>query len=73
MKLRFNTPIFLKRKASEVISESVSRELEGDCHIRIHEAEIGMKDKKVYFNFSMEGDMDRSDIMKLIKMAMKES
>lgn len=72
MKLKFKAPNFLKRKASEVISETASRELEGDFHIRINEAEIGMRDKKAYFNFSIEGDMDRRDIMKLIKMAMNE-
>lgn len=72
MNLRFKAPKFVKRKTSEVISESVSTELGGDCCIKITEAEFGMKDKKVYARFAVEGDIDRSDFMKLIKMAMSE-
>ena len=73
MKLRFKLPNFVMRKTSKVVSDNVSKELEGDCHIKINEAEIGMKDKKVYARFAIEGEMDRKDLMKLIKMAMEES
>ena len=73
MKLRFKMPNFMKRKTSEVLSKTASKELEGDCFIKVNEAEIGMKDKKVYARFAVEGEMDRKDLMKLIKMAMEES
>lgn len=72
MNLRFKAPKFVKRKTSEVISESVSTELGGDCCVKITEAEFGMKDKQVYARFAIEGDMNRSDFMKLIKMALTE-
>lgn len=72
MKLRFKAPEFVKRKTSETLSKTVSNDLEGDCHIRVNECEFGMKDKKVYARFSIEGDIDRSDFMKLIKMAMQD-
>ena len=68
MKLRFRTPKFVAKKASEIVSEKVSEEIGGDCCIKITEAEFGMKDKKVYARFSMEGDIDRSEFMNLIKM-----
>ena len=71
MKLKLRAPKFVARKASEVVSEKVSAEIGGDCCIKITEAEFGMKDKKVYARFSMEGDMDRADFMNFIKMAMK--
>lgn len=70
MKLRLRAPKFVAKKASEVVSEKVSAEIGGDCCIKITEAEFGMKDKKVYARFSMEGDMDRADFMNFIKMAM---
>jgi hypothetical protein len=70
MKLKLRAPKFVARKASEVVSEKVSAEIGGDCCIKITEAEFGMKDKKVYARFSMEGDMDRADFMNFIKMAM---
>lgn len=70
MKLKLRAPKFVAKKASEVVSEKVSAEIGGDCCIKITEAEFGMKDKKVYARFSVEGDMDRSDFMNLIKMAM---
>lgn len=70
MKLKLRAPKFVAKKASEVVSEKVSAEIGGDCCIKITEAEFGMKDKKVYARFSMEGDMDRADFMNFIKMAM---
>ena len=72
MKLRLKAPNFVKRKTSEIVSEKISSELGGDCCIKITEAEFGMKDKKVYAHFAMEGDMDRAEFMKLIKMALTE-
>lgn len=71
MKLRIRAPKWAAKKTSEVVSKKISDEIGGDCCIKITEAEFGMKDKKVYARFSMEGDMDRSDFMNLIKMAMK--
>lgn len=70
MKLKLRAPKFVAKKASEVVSEKVSAEIGGDCCIKITEAEFGMKDKKVYSRFSVEGYMDRSDFMNFIKMAM---
>lgn len=72
MKLKLRAPKFVAKKASEVVSEKVSAEIGGDCCIKITEAEFGMKDKKVYARFSMEGDMDRADFMNFIKMAMSD-
>ena len=72
MKIRLNTPNFVKRKTSEFVSEKISNELGGECCIKITEAEFGMKDKKVYSRFAMEGDMDRTEFMKLIKMLIAE-
>lgn len=73
MKLRIRTPKFVANKTSEVVSKKISEEIGGDCCVKITEAEFGMKDKKVYARFAMEGDIDRSDFMKLIKMAMQSS
>ena len=71
MKLKLRAPNFVARKASEVVSEKVSAEIGGDCCIKITEAEFGMKDKKVYSRFSMEGEMDRSDFVNFIKRAIR--
>ena len=71
MKLRVKSPKWVAKKTSEVVSEKISEEIGGDCCIKITEVEFGMKDKKVYARFSMEGDMDRSDFMNFIKMAMR--
>lgn len=71
MKLRLKTPKFVAKKASEIVSEKISDEIGGDCCIKITDAEFGMKEKKVYARFSMEGDMDRADFMNFIKMAMR--
>lgn len=73
MAFGIKAPNFAKRKTSEILSRKVSDELGGDCCIKITECEIGMKDKKVYTRFAMEGDMDRAMLMDLIKMAMREA
>lgn len=73
MAIGIKAPNWAKRKTSKVVSEKVSNEIGGDCCIKITEAEIGMKDKKVYARFSVEGDMDRNEFMNFIKMAMRES
>lgn len=72
MAFGIKAPNFAKRKTSKIISEKLSEEMGGDCCVKITEAEFGMKNKKVYARFAIEGDMDRSDFMKLIKMAMNE-
>jgi hypothetical protein len=71
MKLRLRSPKWVAKKTSDVLSREVSREIGGDCCIKITEAEFGMKDKKVYARFSVEGDMDRVDFMEFVKMAIK--
>jgi hypothetical protein len=73
MKLRFKSPKIVNKATSAVISKKVSNELDGDCHIRFNEAEIGMKSGKVYAKFSVEGEMDRKDFMKFIKMVKEGS
>lgn len=73
MKLKLKTPKIVNKAASTVVSKQVSEELGGDCCIRFTEAEVGMKDGKVYAKFAIDGEMDRSDFMKLIKMAMEGS
>lgn len=72
MKLRIKSPKIANKAASTVVSKQVSKELGGDCHIRFTEAEVGMKDGKVYAKFAIDGEMDQSDFVKLIKMAMEE-
>lgn len=72
MKLRFKSPKIVNKAASTVVSKEVSKELGGDCHIRFTEAEVGMKDGKVYAKFAIDGEMDRNDFMNLIKMLMAE-
>lgn len=68
MKLKLKSPKIVNKATSTVISKKVSEELGGDCHIRFTEAEVGMKDGKVYVKFSIDGEMDRGDFMKLVKM-----
>lgn len=67
--MKIKLPKFLKRRTSDAVSQIASKELGGDCHIRINECEIGIKSKKVYFRFSTDGEMELSDIMHLIVMA----
>lgn len=72
MKLRFKSPKIANKVASNVVSEEVSKELGGDCRIRFTEAEFGLKDGKVYSKVAIDGEMDRKDFMRLIKMLMAE-
>ena len=71
MAFGIKAPNWAKRKTSKIVSEQISNEIGGDCCVKITEAEFGMKDKKVYARFAVEGDMDRSDFMELVKMAMR--
>lgn len=73
MCLGFRAPVWAKKATSKVVSKTVSKELGGDCYVKITEAEFGMKNKKVYAKFAIEGDMDRTDFMNLIKMAIREA
>lgn len=72
MKLKLKSPKIVNKATSTVVSKQVSKELGGDCHIRFTEAEVGVKDGKVYAKFSIDGEMDRSDFMKLVKMFREE-
>ena len=72
MTLKIKPPEIVNKATSTAVSKKVSKELGGDCHIRFTEAEVGMKDGKVYAKFSVDGEMDRSDLMKLIKMFKEE-
>lgn len=73
MNLRIKSPKIANKAASNVITKKVTKELDGDCHIRFTEAEIGMKDGKVYAKFALEGEMEKNDFIKLLKMAMEGS
>ena len=73
MKLRIKTPKIVNKATSTVVSKQVSKELGGDCHIRFTEAEVGIKDGKVYAKFSIDGEMDRKDFMNFIKMVREGS
>ena len=72
MKLKIKPPEIVNKATSTVVSKKVSKELGGDCRIRFTEAEVGMKDGRVYAKFSVDGEMDRSDLIKLIKMFKEE-
>lgn len=72
MKLKLKTPKIVNKATSTVVSKQVSKELGSDCHIRFTEAEVGMKDGKVYAKFAVDGEMDRSDFMRLVKMFKEE-
>lgn len=67
--MKIKLPNFMKRKTSEALSEITSKELGGDCHVRVNDCEIGVKNKKVYFHFNAEGEMELSDIINLIVLA----
>lgn len=73
MKLKLKSPKIVNKAASTVVSKQVSKELDGECHIRFTEAEIGMRDGKVYAKLSVDGEMDRNDFVKLIEMVMEGS
>lgn len=68
MKLRIKTPKIVNKATSAVVSKKVSKELGGDCRIKFNEAEIRIKDGKVYAKFAVDGEMDRKDFVKFVKM-----
>lgn len=72
MNLKFKMPKFAKNATSNVVSKKASEKLGGDCHIRFTEAEVGMRDGKVYAKFAVDGEMNRADLMHLIKMITTE-
>lgn len=65
-------PKFLQRKASKSVSEIASSEFGRDCHVRIDNVELGVKDKKVYFRANLEGEMDVRDLIAVLKMSMAD-
>lgn len=73
MKLKLKAPKIVEKKASETLSKSASRELNGDCRIQLKDVEIGMKDRKAYVHMNLDAEMDRSDFVKFIKMVMEGS
>ena len=73
MNLKFKSPKIVNKATSAVVSKQVSKELGGDCHIRFTAAEVGMKDGRVYAKFTVDGEMDRSDFVKFIKMVKEGS
>lgn len=72
MNLKLKAPKLAKKVTSDVVSKKASEELGGDCHIRFTEAEIGMRDGKVYAKFAIDGEINRADLMNFIKMITAE-
>jgi hypothetical protein len=72
MNLKLKAPKIAKNATSNIVSKKASEKLGGDCHIRFTEAEIGMRDGKVYAKFAIDGEMNRADLVNLIKMITSE-
>lgn len=71
MKLRIRAPRFLRNIASKYISDMLAEELNCGVQIQINEAEIGMRNKKIYSHMNVDADIDRADLWKLIKSSIR--
>ena len=71
MNLRFRAPKFLRNILSRKLSNILSEEYECEAHVQIHEMEIGMRNKNVYIHSSVDTDINRRDLMRIIKDAIK--
>lgn len=69
MTLRFRAPKFVKRAVSKYVSRCLSEDSEVDINFQINAMEIGMRDKRVYSHVNVDADINRKDLMKLIKNA----
>ena len=69
MNLRFKAPKFMRNMTSKCISKLATEEFGCDVHIQINEMEVGMRNKKLYTHMSVDADIDRRGIMKLVRSA----
>ena len=69
MTLRLRAPKFVTRVACKYVSRLISEDAGVDVNFQVNEMEIGMRDKRVYTRVSVGADIDRKDLMKLIKNA----
>lgn len=69
MTLRFKAPRFVKNAVSKYVSRCLSEDSEVDINFQINEMEIGIRNKRVYSHVSVDADINRKDLMKLIKNA----
>lgn len=73
MALRLKAPTFLLNLACKYVSKLISEDSGYDVHIQVNEAEIGMRNKRVYAHMNADADIDRKDLMRLIKESIKKS
>lgn len=71
MKLRLKMPRFARNMASRYLSKILSEEFGCDAHIQVNESEIGMRDGRVYAHASVDADINRKDLIRLIKTSIK--
>ena len=69
MTLRLRAPKFVMRIACKYVSRLISEDAGVDVNFQVNEMEIGMRDKRVYTRVSVGADINRKDLMKLIKNA----
>lgn len=73
MTLRLRTPKFLRKLASKYVSKLISEDSGYDINIQINEMEIGMRDKRVYARMGVGADIDRKDLMRIVKNSVKDA
>lgn len=69
MTLRLRAPKFVMRIACKYISRLISEDAGVDMNFQVNEMEIGMRNKRVYTHISVDADINRKDLVKLIKNA----
>ena len=71
MRFRLRAPRFLRNIVSDYISKLMSEESGYDMYIQINEMEVGMHRKRVYAHMNVDADIDRKDLMRVIKESRK--
>ena len=71
MTLRLKAPKLLMNMACEYVSKLISEESGYDVYIQVNEAEIGMRNKRIYAHMNVDADIDRKDLMRIIKESIK--
>lgn len=72
MTLRLRAPKFVMNIACKYISKCLSEDSGADITVQVNEMEIGMRNKRVYTHINVDADIDRKDLMKLIKKCMSK-
>lgn len=67
MTLRLKAPKFVMNIACRYISKCLSEESGTNINLQVNEMEIGMRNNRVYTHINADADIDRKDLMKLIK------